>query len=90
MATRLAEVHGREALHLPRLRQLRRPCAGLALRLRPGSHNTQQAFASIGELFLFWISLIDEGYMYWDAPSWYISTQLPEDIANKLGGVPSD
>ncbi len=51
---------------------------------------TRPAFASIGEQFLFWISLIDGGYMYWDAPSWYMRPQLPEDIANKLGGVPSD
>jgi hypothetical protein len=51
---------------------------------------TRPAFASIGELFLFWISLIDEGYMYWDAPFWRMRPHLPEDIANKLGGVPSD
>jgi SMI1 / KNR4 family (SUKH-1) len=51
---------------------------------------TRPAFVSLGELFLFWISLLDDGYMYWDAPSWRMRPDLPEDITNRLSGVPSD
>ena len=51
---------------------------------------TRPAFASIGDLFLFWISLIDDGYMYWDAPFWHLDPQVPEEIVERLGGVPSD
>jgi hypothetical protein len=51
---------------------------------------TRPVFASIGELFLFWISLIDDGHMTRDAPRWDLRQPLPADIRAKLAGVPSD
>lgn len=51
---------------------------------------TRPVFASIGELFLFWIALIDNGYMYWDAPFWRTHPLTPQDVLTKIVGVPSD
>jgi len=44
-------------------------------------------FASIGDMFAFWIDLIDDGIMYWDGDMWEVRQPLPDDIAIKLAGV---
>jgi hypothetical protein len=51
---------------------------------------TRPVFASIGELFLFWIELIDNDYMYWNTPFWPMRRQTPQDVVKKVVGVPSD
>jgi hypothetical protein len=50
---------------------------------------TRPAFASIGELFLIWLELIDDGYMFWDPPLWNMHA-TPPAITRILGGVPND
>jgi hypothetical protein len=51
---------------------------------------TRPVFASVGEMFAFWIDLIDDGTMYWDGDMWQVRQPLPDDIAIKLAGVPLD
>lgn len=51
---------------------------------------TRPVFASIGDMFAFWIELIDGGLMYWKREQWKISDSVSEEILGKLSGVPND
>lgn len=51
---------------------------------------TKPVFASIGDMFTFWIELIDDGVMYWERPYWKLRNPLPDAVATKLAGVPRE
>jgi len=51
---------------------------------------TRPVFESVGDMFLFWIKLIDNGTMCWDDPYWSTRDPLPSSTAQKLRGVPTD
>lgn len=50
---------------------------------------TRPVFASVGDMITFWISLIDEGLMYWDGKRWQIRDDIaPSHVLEALSGVP--
>jgi hypothetical protein len=51
---------------------------------------TRPVFESIGDMFAFWLRLLDEGVMYWDAPAWKLRQPLPDDTAELLWGIPTE
>lgn len=53
---------------------------------------TRPRFASIGEMVSFWIRLVDESYLTFDAPQgfWIAPSPLPDEISRLLVGVPYD
>jgi hypothetical protein len=48
---------------------------------------TRPVFDSIGDMFLFWIGLIDSGSMRWDDPLWSTREPLSDGDRQKLRGV---
>ena len=50
---------------------------------------TRPVFESLGDMFRFWIELLDDGIMYWTGRTWS-ARDVPPDAALKLGGVPTD
>ncbi|WP_445152676.1 hypothetical protein [Baekduia sp. Peel2402] len=51
---------------------------------------TRPVFASIGDMVSFWIELIEDGSMNWEDPMWRRRADLPEELGERLSGVPQD
>lgn len=55
-----------------------------------GEPPTRPQFESIGEMLLYWMSLVDRGHAFWQDGSWRLREPIPDDVRSMLGGVPSD
>jgi hypothetical protein len=52
---------------------------------------TRPVFGSIGEMVLYWKSLVDEGAMTWTVEGgWRLTEPVPPEVIERLGGVPTD
>jgi hypothetical protein len=52
---------------------------------------TRPVFASIGDMVSFWIELIDDGQISWDADGEeHVRQPVPEPILERMSGVPTD
>jgi hypothetical protein len=49
---------------------------------------TRPVFASVGDMVALWIDLIDNDLMYWDGTIWQVRDATPEDVLERLTGVP--
>jgi hypothetical protein len=90
---RVAAGHGREAashLRLPRRHRGASPVWHLDYSFdfdRP----TPPVFDSIGDMVTFWIELIDDGQISWDAEGDEpIRQPVPDAILRRMTGVPTD
>jgi hypothetical protein len=54
-------------------------------------HPTRPVFDSIGDMVSFWIELIDDGQITWDAAGEeHIRQPIPDAILQRMTGVPTD
>lgn len=52
---------------------------------------THSVFDSIGDMVSFWIELIDNGQIFWDADGeWHIREPVSDAIHQRIRGVPTD
>jgi hypothetical protein len=52
---------------------------------------TRPVFDSIGDMVSFWIDLIDDGQISWDADGeWHIREPVSDSIHQRIRGVPTD
>lgn len=53
-----------------------------------GEPPTRPQFESIGEMLLYWMSLVDQGHAFWHDGSWKLREPVPAEVRSMLGGVP--